>query len=168
MGKRREKWTEENDQFLYDTVMEYVGNGDSKTSAFIKAGELLGRTPSACRYRWHTHLNQPNVLSTDTEMLLLPAPQTDTKQMNTNILSIDSIIQYLRTLKDDSSMEELLGEKDALLEQQVKLKRYSLQLLQKYDEKKSIYQKMVSQYEEVLAIFEEAENLIHENRGIIH
>lgn len=168
MNKRREKWTEEDDQFLFETVMEYVGNGDTKTSAFMRAGASLGRTPSACQYRWNAHLKQRNINPTDTQLLLLPPPQPIMETTDTGTLSMDSIIQYLQTLKNNSGIEELLNEKEALLEQQAELKKHSFQLLKKYDEKKSVYQKLVEQYVKVLAIFEEAEDLIPKDRRIIH
>lgn len=167
MTNRRDRWTEENDRLLYDTVMEYVQNGDTKSSAFIKAGELLGRTPSACRYRWNAQLKKREANFKQHEVLLLPPPMAlsdQTKPISTEI-TLNSIILYLQELKENNPLEELLVEKQELLQQHTQLKREHSKLMKEYDEKKLTFQRNCSEYEKIVAIFENAENQL---KRIVH
>lgn len=62
MKERKDLWKPEEDQLLEETVLEYTSNGDSKASAFKKASSELGRTVSACRYRWNTAISRKQIL----------------------------------------------------------------------------------------------------------
>lgn len=98
------------------------------------------------------------------EQLLLPAPSQKTVVQHQNI-NIDDVINYLQKQKNQSNMEELLQEREALLNQQDLLKRHAFHLFQKYEEKKNIFQKIVDKYEVIIS---KIENSVPKERKIIH
>src|SRR5699024_8254505 len=50
---RQDAWSKEEDLFLAETVLEYIGKGKTQLEAFEKAGQLLSRTSADCGYRWN-------------------------------------------------------------------------------------------------------------------
>lgn len=62
MKERKDLWKPEEDHLLEETVLEYTSNGDTKASAFKKASTDLGRTVSACQYRWNTVIKKGQIM----------------------------------------------------------------------------------------------------------
>src|SRR5699024_4434238 len=50
---RQDAWSKEEDLFLAETVLEYIGKVKTQLEAFEKAGQLLSRTSAVCGYRWN-------------------------------------------------------------------------------------------------------------------
>lgn len=150
MSIRKDAWTEEEDQQLKETVLEYVQNGDTKKSAFKKASEMLGRTVSACAYRWNKELKSKLDEPTETS-------QNDSTGKNTSTndeISLISIIEYLRQYKENP-IHELVAENEALLKQKKKLTIDQEQLEKTFKKKNDEYEQLLSKYETVAKMFEE-------------
>lgn len=50
---RQDAWTLEDDTLLADIILRHVRTGSTQLNAFREAGQLLGRTDSACGFRWN-------------------------------------------------------------------------------------------------------------------
>jgi RsfA family transcription factor len=56
MSIRKDNWTEADDNFLVATILEHIVKGLTQLEAFTHAGNVLGRTESACGFRWNSTL----------------------------------------------------------------------------------------------------------------
>lgn len=52
------RWTEEEDQYLREKVLQSISNGGSQLDAFDEVGKKIGRTAGACGFRWNAVLRQ--------------------------------------------------------------------------------------------------------------
>lgn len=53
MVKRVDNWTEEQDELLVETILDYVRNGKTQLQAFEDVAEKIDRSAAACGYRWN-------------------------------------------------------------------------------------------------------------------
>lgn len=53
---RDNSWTDDEDVVVAETVLRYIREGNTQLQAFADAGEKLGRTASACGFRWNSFL----------------------------------------------------------------------------------------------------------------
>lgn len=53
-------WSPEDEKLLLDIVLETLCAGGTRSTAFQKASEVLGRTESGTAFRWNTKLNKEN------------------------------------------------------------------------------------------------------------
>lgn len=56
MESRKGNWSEEEDQFLSNTVIQYIQERKTQLEAFKDVAETIHRTPAACGYRWNAKL----------------------------------------------------------------------------------------------------------------
>lgn len=54
--RRYDSWREDEDELLASLVLKYVAEGGTQLEAFSEAAGLLGRTASACGFRWNKAL----------------------------------------------------------------------------------------------------------------
>src|SRR5699024_3932605 len=131
---RQDAWSKEEDLFLAETVIEYIGKGKTQLEAFENVGQLLSRTSAACGYIWNATVrkrydhavayvknNQKINFKHDSQS---PMPADKGK-------TIDSVITLLEqkkskemiqeSQKDVEAMEELTEVNNRLQE---KIKRY--------------------------------------------
>lgn len=166
MKNRKDAWSPDDDRILTETVLEYENNGDTKTSAYKKAAELLDRTASACRYRWNNVIKKAEVEREDSTVLNnmeeQPAPQ-DRLEMN-------QVIDYLRNLKKQPSGDPGFQENQQLLLQNKELTEKSKALAKTLEEKQNDYEKIAGKYQTLLEMMQEAEKLLGNNRdgGFVH
>lgn len=131
---RQDAWSKEEDSFLAEIVLEYIGKGKTQLEAFEKAGQLLSRTSAACGYRWNATVrkrydhavayakNNQKINFKHDNQSPMPADKGTT---------IDSVITLLEQMKskemiqdsqkDVEAMEELTEVNSRLQE---KVKRY--------------------------------------------
>lgn len=157
MKNKKGKWTAEENNILMNILQEFVGKGETKAAAFKKAANLLGRTPSACSYRWNTVLSKrENAASPHvTQQLQLPPPPIF-EPSSTNELDLNQVIAYLQQFK-----EENLRNKQLIKEQEV-LKERSRALVKELETKKDEYQMLIQQYEAFAKILNASEVFIRE------
>ena len=55
-GIRKDSWSHWQDEQLAQVIKEYEQKGKSQQEAFETAGAMIGKTPDACKQRWHTEL----------------------------------------------------------------------------------------------------------------
>ncbi|MEK5149095.1 transcriptional regulator [Psychrobacillus sp. FSL K6-4615] len=53
---RKDSWTAEDDNLLYELVFKKIERGETQISGFEEASILLGRTKQACAFRWNKYL----------------------------------------------------------------------------------------------------------------
>ncbi|PWW26460.1 prespore-specific regulator [Cytobacillus oceanisediminis] len=161
MKERKDLWKPEEDKFLKETVLEYTSNGDSKASAFKKASSELGRTVSACQYRWNAVLKRESSL---------PAAEVDSsgntvKQSSNDfktapLTSLDQVIRFLKNFAKTQPDSELLKQNKLLNEEHAQLKLLNEQLKINLDDKRKAFEKELLQYEEMTGILKEADHLL--------
>lgn len=54
--RRKDQWTQEDDEQLAEIVIQSVKDGKTQLEAFQIAAEKLGRTKQACGFRWNKTL----------------------------------------------------------------------------------------------------------------
>ncbi|WP_449620551.1 hypothetical protein [Robertmurraya sp. Marseille-Q9965] len=161
MKSRKDKWTEEENHMLKSIVLEHIQMGATKTAAFKKAANVLGRTSAACSYRWNHVLNQTEQSSITSTQLQLPPPKEYVKA-STQELDLDKVVLFLQQLKENGSTDEDPKEKEALLKEQKLLLEKKTSLEKLYLEKKENYQELLQQYETFANILYESQTLISE------
>lgn len=58
MKRRVDGWTEDQDELLTETVLNFVREGRTQLEAFQKVAEQISRTAGACGYRWNAVLRK--------------------------------------------------------------------------------------------------------------
>ncbi|MCM3708492.1 MULTISPECIES: hypothetical protein [Cytobacillus] len=163
MKKRKDVWKPEEDKLLKETVLEYTSNGDSKASAFKKASTELGRTVSACRYRWNAVISKKTDKETNenssrnSEIQIYETPGAVPPE------NLAQVIQFLRNFAKTKSRSVHLMENKRLHEEQKDLKLQNKQLIRKLQEKEVEYANQFLQYEEMARILKEADQLLKQD-----
>ncbi|MBN8200665.1 hypothetical protein [Bacillus sp. NTK034] len=157
MKERKDSWKPEDDQLLEETVLEYTSNGDTKASAFKKASTELGRTVSACQYRWNTVITKraddgsPKTLSN----------KADSQTHGTvPPFNLAQVIHFLRNFAKTQPDSEQMRENKRLHEDQVHLKLQNEQLIRRLKDKEAEFKNQLMQYEEMASILKEADQLL--------
>lgn len=58
---RIDAWSPKEDRLLVDVVLANIRTGQTQLDAFDVVGEQLGRTASACGFRWNSILRKLNM-----------------------------------------------------------------------------------------------------------
>ncbi|MFD2704014.1 RsfA family transcriptional regulator [Salibacterium lacus] len=53
MSVRQDAWSDRDDRFLADTILQHIRDGSTQLHAFDEAGDALDRTSAACGFRWN-------------------------------------------------------------------------------------------------------------------
>src|SRR5699024_11163207 len=116
---RQDTWNKEEDLFLAETVVEYIGKGKTQLEAFEKAGQLLSRTSAACGYRWNAAVrkrydhavayakNNQKIKFKHDSQSPMPADKGTT---------IDSVITLLEQMKSKEMIQESQKDVEAMEE----------------------------------------------------
>lgn len=107
------RWTEEEDQFLREKVLQSISNGGSQLDAFDEVGKKIGRTAGACGFRWNAVLRQQD-----------PESYSDAKKQR-----VYTQLQRKRRPKFESLAR--IGESLVEVEQQCKRKKNQIEQLKK-------------------------------------
>src|SRR5699024_5585094 len=131
---RQDAWSKEEDLFLAETVLEYIGKGKTQLEAFEKAGQLLSRTSAACGYRWNATVrkrydhavayaksNQKIKIKNNSKSSMTADKGTTKDFVITLIKQMKSKEMIQESQKDVEAMEELTEVNNRLQE---KIKRY--------------------------------------------
>ncbi|MDZ5470862.1 Myb-like DNA-binding domain-containing protein (plasmid) [Bacillus sp. 31A1R] len=161
MKTRKDAWTEEDDQFLYETVMEYTQNGDSKASAYRKASDVLGRTVTACAYRWNRQLkhkmkiNHIKEVSSDQkeESLCTELMVIETNHSELESIQLDDVIQFLIDYNKQNEGIQMEYENKGLKEEHQLLSDKQRELEQLYEEKLLSFKQLREKYEALAKLF---------------
>ncbi|MGA5690987.1 hypothetical protein [Cytobacillus pseudoceanisediminis] len=164
MKERKDLWKPEEDQLLEETVLEYTSNGDSKASAFKKASTELGRTVSACQYRWNTVITKRTDYGTQEISSNNAASQTHENPDSVPTENLTQVIRFLRNFAKTKPNSEQMKENKRLHEEQMHLKLQNQQLIRRLKEKEAEFKHQLMQYEEMASILKEADQLLkHES-----
>lgn len=52
--ERKDSWTDQDDSAIAEVVLKHIRKGSTQTAAFLEASERLGRSSSACGFRWNS------------------------------------------------------------------------------------------------------------------
>ncbi|MBY0154381.1 Myb-like DNA-binding domain-containing protein [Cytobacillus pseudoceanisediminis] len=164
MKERKDLWKPEEDQLLEEIVLEYTSNGDSKASAFKKASTELGRTVSACQYRWNTVITKRTDYRTQEISSNNAACQTHENPDSVPPENLAQVIRFLRNFAKTQPISEQMKENKRLHEEQMHLKLQNQQLIRRLKEKEAEFKHQLMQYEEMASILKEADQLLkHES-----
>lgn len=100
--QRKDNWSAEDDKVLSSTVLNYIRKSETQLAAFSDVGLKLRRTAAACGFRWNSYLRhkyKSEITSAKMEKLQRKSPAR--RSVFENQISIDSVIIYLQTLRDD-------------------------------------------------------------------
>lgn len=126
---RQDAWTEEEDQLLVNTVLQYIREGKTQLEAFKKVAEHLSRTPAACGFRWNATLRKQY-----TEEIQQAKEKRGKRSKTPEKNTIDSAILLLKEMKQhtkpDLNEQEQLQRIEKLKIENEKLRKK----LQRYDE----------------------------------
>ncbi|EWG09873.1 hypothetical protein [Cytobacillus firmus] len=159
MKERKDIWKPEEDQLLEETVLEYTANGDSKASAFKKASTELGRTVSACQYRWNMVITKRKDYGSE-ELRNTAGSLTHETPDNVPPSNLAQIIHFLRNFAKTQPDPDQMKENKCLHEEQMQLKLQNEQLIKRLKEKEAEYKNQLLQYEEMASILKEADQLL--------
>lgn len=157
MKERKDLWKPEEDQLLEETVLEYTSNGDSKASAFKKASTELGRTVTACRYRWNAVISKKTNCETQVISSRNPENQIHETPGTVSPENLAQVIHFLRNFAKTQPKSAQLMENKRLHEEHKYLKFRNEQLIRKLKEKETEYTNQLLQYEEMASILREAD-----------
>ncbi|MGN7177317.1 hypothetical protein [Cytobacillus sp. SAFR-174] len=160
MNERKDLWKPEEDQLLEETVLEYTSNGDSKASAFKKASTELGRTVSACQYRWNMVITKRESYVSEENPRNTAGIQTHETSGTVLPANLAQVIHFLKNFAKTQPDPEQIKENKRLHEEQVHLKLQNEQLIKRLQEKESENKNQLLQYEEMASILKEADQLL--------
>ncbi|MDF2038741.1 hypothetical protein P2R12_17410 [Cytobacillus oceanisediminis] len=160
MKERKDLWKPEEDQLLEETVLEYTSNGDSKASAFKKASTELGRTVSACQYRWNTVITKRTDYGSQELASNNSASQTHETPDSVPPANLAQVIHFLKNFAKTQPNSEQMKENKRLHEAQVQLKLQNEQLIRRLKDKEAAFENQLLQYEEMASILKEADQLL--------
>ncbi|MFC5711597.1 RsfA family transcriptional regulator [Thalassorhabdus alkalitolerans] len=147
MNKRRDAWTEEQDQLLTDTVLAHIKKGSTQLKAFEEVGDELNRSSSACGFRWNAILRDKNkkqielakkerkMRTEDKRKESAAPPETGTA----STITIPDIISYLEEISSSvnglsqEKFEELITQRNELQLENKKLHAIIADLKEEYE-----------------------------------
>ncbi|KON86934.1 hypothetical protein AF332_09020 [Sporosarcina globispora] len=166
MKERKDLWKSEEDQFLEETVLEYTSNGDPKAAAFKKASTELGRTVSACQYRWNTVIKKRTDYVSEKASNHNAAIQTNKSPDTVPPANLAQVIHFLRNFVKTQPNSELPEENKRLHEEHIQLKLQNEQIIRRLMDKETEFKNQLIQYEEMASILKEANQLLmHGSNG---
>lgn len=120
---RHDMWTEEADRRLVDIVLSAIQSGETQLSAFEQAGRQLGRTASACGFRWngqlrHHHKTQIEQAKQERRVRMQSrrTPQIAPAPFGvTSFTAMQEALNFLR--RSDGSYQEMAHDLQSLLDE---------------------------------------------------
>ncbi|MGD6876153.1 hypothetical protein [Bacillus infantis] len=61
MRARADAWSKEEDTILADTILSYIREGRTQLQAFEDVSRRIGRTASACGFRWNSEIRKQHL-----------------------------------------------------------------------------------------------------------
>lgn len=118
---RQDSWTEDEDQLLAQTVLDYIRKGKTQLEAFKDVGERLSRTGAACGFRWNATIRKLY----EKEIEEAKQQRKNSLQNNeqkgydkTNINKVDIAISLLEKMKEQIDTDQMLiGEDEDVIAQ---------------------------------------------------
>ncbi|SEN63862.1 transcription factor, RsfA family [Amphibacillus marinus] len=99
---RQDAWTQEEDQLLAGTVIDYIKSGRTQLESFKEVARKLNRTPAACGFRWNATIRKHHneAIQTAKQSRKRIAKQSiEFQQEQTDTFSLDQAIQWLEKVK---------------------------------------------------------------------
>ncbi|HLS20913.1 MAG TPA: RsfA family transcriptional regulator [Bacillota bacterium] len=124
---RQDAWSHEDDLLLAETVLRHVREGSTQLKAFEEVGDKLNRTSAACGFRWNAEVRKRYTEAMELakrqrkerkRALARQKKQTLTNHslstnseavgsvINESPVTLDTIIQYLKSFKQTYEMNE--------------------------------------------------------------
>lgn len=142
--KRNDAWSTESDKSLVDIVLNHIRTGKTQLTAFEEASQKLGRTPSACGFRWNGVLRKRHVSAVKKAMeKARSAKPKQTKESTPNVapkvqtvtagVAMQDVVKFLLTFAE--SYEELARKVEQLQQERDSLKTQLVSAGETYIEK---------------------------------
>src|SRR5699024_9724730 len=106
---RQDAWSKEEDLFLAETVLEFIGKGKTQLEAFERAEQLLSRTSAACGYRWNATVRKrynPAVAYAKSNQKINFKHDSQSPMPAEKGTTIDSVITLLEQMKSKEMIQE--------------------------------------------------------------
>lgn len=80
---RADGWTEKEDRILAETILQFIREGSTQLLAFKAVGKVIGRTASACGFRWNHKVRKQYAEQIKVAKMYKKENQTFQKKPNT-------------------------------------------------------------------------------------
>ncbi|MFC7320983.1 RsfA family transcriptional regulator [Halobacillus campisalis] len=168
---RQDAWSHEDDLLLAETVLRHIREGSTQLRAFDEVGDVLNRTSAACGFRWNAEIRQKYEQAVELAkkqrkekkrseaafqqpVAAIPKTHSDTvhreieapmEENNEEILDLNQVISYLKSLQKESKSQLGLSSKlQELEEEKQELLKENEQLHNQLNSLKEDYQAFIS------------------------
>jgi prespore-specific regulator len=188
-SNRQDAWSQDEDLLLAEVVLRHIREGGTQLQAFEEVGKKLSRTAAACGFRWNSFVRKqyksgielakrqrkeskkPAASPQQAETKPEPAANLEVASASrgkkkSDHITLDDVIQFLESLKENLTQDEELEAAYKKLEEYCKKLE---QQIEKLKESNDVYKEKLELLEEdhqsLLSIFEKARKmaLLQEN-----
>src|SRR5699024_10501281 len=130
-------WTHEEDSILANTVLDYIKHGNTQLNAFAAVAKKLGRTASACGFRWNATLRKQY----DEQIILAKQKYRKSPPVEsiTNIEGRQGLVQVIKILKDINEDLTNAGSQHEYYDELIQLRKENAQLKDQIKKQKNAY-----------------------------
>ncbi|MGY4690440.1 RsfA family transcriptional regulator [Salibacterium sp. K-3] len=165
MNVRQDAWSDRDDRFLADTILQHIRKGSTQLNAFDEAGDALDRTSAACGFRWNAivrakYKDEIKTAKRERKQYLRHSARTAVSNVKnrtepSEVSSVESIIEALAELEKqlESSLTETTGETITRLESR------NRELQEEIDRINSDYQAVKQDYETIISMMNRAREM---------
>lgn len=162
---RQDAWTNEEDELLAKTVLDYIRQGRTQLQAFETVGLKLNRTANACGYRWNTEGRKHY------QDAIEQAKKERKEKMNqarstasAPSITLQDCILFLQSLKSSRmESEQRLKENDSLKQKNDELQNENERLQKKREKLAESNQTMEEEYAMMVKILQKASSLMKQD-----
>ncbi|NEU29479.1 RsfA family transcriptional regulator [bacterium LRH843] len=175
---RQDAWSADEDLILAEVVLRHIREGSTQLAAFEEVGERLSRTSAACGFRWNSTIrrkyesaislakkqrtkdkktkNSNEIMVSDwdeeqSEELLVGNELNRSPENETEILTMEKVVTFLKEYHENRQDENLLELKELLNENE----RLKLELAKEREKN----QVMAEDYRSLLSIMDRARKM---------
>jgi prespore-specific regulator len=175
--KRQDAWTPDDDLVLAEVTLRHIREGSTQLAAFEEVAEKLGRTPAACGFRWNSFVRKKYEAAIqiaksqrqkrNKEKGRISRVRVLSEQLDhgeDHLLSLDSIIRFLRTHKNEvaelrrqhKQLEKEIQEREEQIQQ---LSRENEEMKSQLNHVQTDYQVVNDDYKALIQIMDRARKL---------
>ncbi|MBP3966545.1 RsfA family transcriptional regulator [Paenibacillus lignilyticus] len=162
---RKDGWRSEDDLLLANIVIKHIRNKSTQLAGFAEAAELLGRTESACGFRWNSEVRKSYLNEIKEAKLERNQIQRASVSKQVTIAAIDEqdikltiTDQIVELARRQQKIIENMAKQIAELKEEIRIKNEQQQLNKKSEAMNEVTLK--EDFDTMLQIFQRAKHLI--------
>ncbi|RSK26927.1 RsfA family transcriptional regulator [Bacillus sp. HMF5848] len=176
MTTRQDAWSEDEDLLLAEVVLRHIREGGTQLMAFEEVGKKLSRTAAACGFRWNSYVRKQYKSGIELakkqrkeskkqvvqeEKQFEPKVSQEQTLVAKNRISLQEVIEYLRTLEEQETKVESMKQTHTELREQVQFMEAHVRKVE--IENKSLTEKLTkleADYNSILSILNRASQMV--------